>query len=61
MATAKKVKVRVLKGTHVLEEGAAPPSDGTTQGTIGRVLRPGDEATIPEELLERFPGKFQPL
>jgi len=62
MATATKtVKVRVLKGTHVLEDGAKPPAKGATQGTLGQVIRPGDEAEIPEAMYEANPLAFKAL
>lgn len=63
MATTsvKTVRVRVLKGTHVLEEGAKPPAKGETQGTIGRIIRPGDEAEIPEWMYEASPQAYEAL
>ena len=61
----KKVKVKLVAGTYVSEEGAATPKDGGTHGTRGQIYRSSDPAhntlEITEEQLEKFPGKFKPL
>ena len=61
----KKVKVRLVAGTYVSEEGAAPPKDGGTHGTRGKIYRSNEPDNnileITEEQLEQFPEKFRPL
>ena len=53
MTTSKKVKVRVLTGTHVTGKG--------DHGKPGEVLKPGMEGEIPEEEFLAHPEKFQAL
>jgi hypothetical protein len=53
MATSKKVKVRVLVGTHVTGEGK--------DGQPATVLKPGMEGEIPEEEYIANREKFEAL
>lgn len=53
MTTSKKVKVRVLVGTHVTGSG--------DKGKPGEVLKPGMEGEITEEEYLAHPEKFKAL